>query len=95
LRKYPKNQSKRNFLSLRLSLTPLHLNPYRTLHRTHSPLKPLPQIEVKDDEMVIAYVRGESIIGIFELAKEAPLSIDFNEPRFSYSKTTKTISRIF
>jgi Retroviral aspartyl protease len=58
------------------------------------PLESSPQNEVKDDEMVIAYVRGESVIGILKLAKEVPLGNDFDEPKFSYSKTMKMISWI-
>jgi RNase H-like domain found in reverse transcriptase/Reverse transcriptase (RNA-dependent DNA polymerase)/Integrase zinc binding domain len=62
---------------------------------TSPPSESLPQDEVKDDELVIAYVRGKSVFGIFEPAKEAPLTIDFDEPKFSYSKAKKSISRVF
>jgi hypothetical protein len=40
--------------------------------------------EIADDELLIAYVQGKPVIGIFG-SEEPPLTVEFDEPRFSYS----------
>jgi hypothetical protein len=40
--------------------------------------------EIDNDELIITYIRGKPIIGIFEPAND-PLTIEFNEPCYLYS----------
>jgi hypothetical protein len=49
--------------------------------------------EIDNDELIIAYIRGEPVIGVFEPASD-PLTTEFDEPRYSYSCNTRTISRL-
>jgi hypothetical protein len=49
--------------------------------------------EIEDDELLIAYVRGKPVIGIFG-SEEPPLTTEFEESKFSYSQTTGKISRL-
>jgi hypothetical protein len=43
--------------------------------------------EIDNNELIIAYIRGEPIIGVFELANN-PLTTEFNELCYSYSHDT-------
>jgi ADP-heptose:LPS heptosyltransferase len=47
--------------------------------------------EIADDEVLIAYVRGKPVIGIFRSEEPSP-TIKFDEPKFSYSQTTGKVS---
>ena len=51
-------------------------------------------VEPEEGDLVIAYVRGESVIGIFDPTQEAPLTSEFEEPQSTYSQDTATVSRI-
>ena len=51
--------------------------------------------EPKEDDMVIAYIKGEPVIGIFDpTTAEPPLTLEYDAPKYSYSKNTRRISRI-
>jgi phage repressor protein C with HTH and peptisase S24 domain len=53
-----------------------------------------PQGELESDEdLLFAYIKVEPVIGILQMAT-APLTTEFDEPRFSYSRKTRTISRL-
>jgi hypothetical protein len=52
-----------------------------------------PGNEIADDKLLIAYVRGKPVIGIFR-SEEPPLTTEFDELRFSYSRTTGKVSRL-
>jgi hypothetical protein len=49
--------------------------------------------EIADDELLIAYVRGKPVIGIFR-SEEPPLTTEFEESKFSYSQTTGKVSHL-
>jgi hypothetical protein len=49
--------------------------------------------EIDSDEFIIAYIKGEPVIGIFEPAND-PLTTEFDEPHYSYLRNTRTISRL-
>ena len=52
---------------------------------------PLKEIRITDDELLIAYVKGERVIGIFEPQK-TPLTEEYDKPKYCYSKRTAKIS---
>ena len=54
---------------------------------------PPKEIRIADDELLIAYIKGEPVIGIFEPQK-TPLTEEYDEPKYCYSKGTAKISRI-
>jgi len=45
------------------------------------------------DDLIIAYVRGEPVIGIFE-PEQTPLAEEYFGPRIGYSKSEKRINRV-
>ena len=51
-------------------------------------------VEPEEGDLVITYVRGESVISIFDPTQEAPLTSEFEEPQYTYSQDTATVSRI-
>ena len=64
--------------------------PKMTLAEEETPPK---EIRITDDELLIAYVKGEPVVGIFE-PQRTPLTEEYDEPKYCYSKKTATISRI-
>jgi hypothetical protein len=46
-----------------------------------------------DEYLLFAYIRGEPVIGILQMTT-VPLTVEFDEPQFSYSRKMKTISRL-
>ena len=54
-------------------------------------LEELPDLE--EGELLIAYLKGEPIIGILEHGR-SPLTKEFEEPTFSYSPRTGKISHL-
>jgi hypothetical protein len=49
--------------------------------------------ELTEDDMVIAYIKGEPVIGIFE-KKDTPLTKEHNYPNYGYAKSSLGIRRI-
>jgi gag-polyprotein putative aspartyl protease len=49
--------------------------------------------EITDDKLLITYIRGEPVIGIFEPAK-TPLTKEYKEPLYSYSTKKAMISQL-
>jgi gag-polyprotein putative aspartyl protease len=49
--------------------------------------------KINNDELIIAYIRGEPIISVFKLAND-PLTTESDEPHYSYSHNTQMISRL-
>ena len=51
----------------------------------------LGEIKIKDDELLIAYIRGEPVVKVFEPQK-TPLTEEYDKPKYSYSRKTAKIS---
>jgi hypothetical protein len=49
--------------------------------------------KIDSNKLIIAYIKGEPVIGIFKPAND-PLTIEFDKPRYSYSRDSRTISRL-
>jgi hypothetical protein len=49
--------------------------------------------KIDNNKLIIAYIRGEPVIGVFEPAND-PLTIEFNEPRYLYLCDSQMISRL-
>ena len=49
------------------------------------------EIRITDDELLIAYVKGEPVVRILEPQK-TPLTEEYDEPKYCYSKKTAKIS---
>ena len=49
------------------------------------------KIEIGDDELLIAYIRGEPVVRIFE-PQRTPLTEEYDEPKHFYSEKMAKIS---
>jgi hypothetical protein len=50
-------------------------------------------LEIEDDEILIAYIKGEPVIGIFK-ENETPLMDELDHPTYYYSKGQNGINRV-